>query len=342
MEESEKRRERLRAMRAEAAQAENSNSIETTPGIPCYLSNPLIETTAAMLSQEASRATPRFDFYTDPMAAFSANKRRNTTSNQSSSDYYTPPVNSGSSMLRFPSSVPGPRNTEMTPLHHQFQSNYSLDQRMYQPRGFGHNYVSHRAPIGISRPFYMDQGNLDTSIGPSSAAGYNFPTTQPRGHNFPCPRFSPTGSPSFNAGQGRAHWLDQSASPVSGHGGGPSPSSGRGGNRWRGSSPSPNPGRRGGRGLGSSGRPFTTDRPQGPEGFYDDSMIEDPWKFLTPVIWKEVDAPLRSLSTPDSSRSLGMKKTTVSDALNKSNSQPSLAEYLAASFNEAVNDAPST
>lgn len=101
MEESEKRKERLRAMRAEAAHTDNSNNIGITPAMPCYLSNPLIENSAAMPPQ-----TSRFDFYTDPMAAFS-NKRRNTISDQISSDHNPPPINSGPSMLRFPSPVPG-------------------------------------------------------------------------------------------------------------------------------------------------------------------------------------------------------------------------------------------
>ena len=107
VEESEKRRESLRAMQAEAAQAENSNDIETTPAMPGYLSDPLIETSAATPSQEASRATSRFDFYTDPVSAFSANKNRSMTSDHTSPDCYTPPFNSGSTMLRFPTPVPG-------------------------------------------------------------------------------------------------------------------------------------------------------------------------------------------------------------------------------------------
>ena len=233
----------------------------------------------------------------------------------------------------------------MTTRPHHFQTNHLPDQRMYQARAPGHNYIPQRSPVELSRP-YMDQVNLASSIGPGSIVSYNFPTTQPRGHNFSSPQFGPTGSP-FNAGPGRAHWLSHSSSPGSGRGGGPSPNLGRGERRWHGRSPSPGSGQRGGRGLGSSDHPSAMDRPFGPERFYDDSMIEDPWKFLTPVIWKEVAAPLSRLSTPDSSRSWtprspSMKKTKVSDASNKTSSQPSLAEYLASSFNEAVNDAPST
>lgn len=106
MEESEKRRERLRAMRAEAARSENSNSIEAS-AMPGYLSNPLVEISAAFPAQEESRRTPRFDFYTDPMAAFSGNNRRNNTNDQISSHFLTPPVNSGSPVFRSSSPLPG-------------------------------------------------------------------------------------------------------------------------------------------------------------------------------------------------------------------------------------------
>ncbi|XP_062076991.1 protein SICKLE [Humulus lupulus] len=266
MEESKERRERLRVMRAKADQAENSTNNETTPAMPfSHLSNPLVDTSAATPSQEASR----FDFYTNPMAPFSANKKRNTATHHIPSHHYAYPV-------------PGP-TSEMTQVAPQFQSNY-----------------------------YPYQGNL----GPPNVPGSTM-ATQPRGHNFLSPGFRPMGmdSPS-NAG--------------------------RGGNRWHGSSLSPGSGRRGGR-RGMGGRSSSTmDRQLGPERFYDYSMIEDPWKFLTPVSWKEVDAPLSRLYTSEASRpSFDMHKTKAEHTSNSLNPQPSLAEYLAASFSEAVNDAPS-
>jgi hypothetical protein len=74
-------------------------------------------------------------------------------------------------------------------------------------------------------------------------------------------------------------------------------------------------------------------------------MLEDPWKFLKPVVWRSVSVYVNSLNTPDSSKSwitksLSTKNPKVSEPSNKSSSQPSLAEYLAALFNEAVNSAP--
>ncbi|KAF4375305.1 hypothetical protein F8388_024024 [Cannabis sativa] len=287
MEESKERKERLRLMRAKADQAENSKDSETTLAMPFHLSNPLIETSAATPPQEPSR----FDFYTDPMAAFTANKKRNTESHHVSLDHYThtPPINSGSPMLRAPYPVPGPR-AEMTPIAHQFQGSY-----------------------------FLDQGNLGPSNGPGSTMGYNFPGVQPRGHNFQSPRFGPMGSP-FNTGRGGS------------------------GNRWQGNSLSHGSGRRGGGGgRGMGGRFSTMERPLGPERFSHSSMIEDPWKFLTPVTWKGVDAPLSRLYTSEASRSsFEMHKTKVDNTPKNVSSQPSLAEYLAASFDEAANDASNT
>lgn len=67
-------------------------------------------------------------------------------------------------------------------------------------------------------------------------------------------------------------------------------------------------------------------------------MIEDPWKLLKPVLWKATDA------TPENSKFWTSKSTSTkregpSAASVKSNSEPSLAEYLAAAFDEAANDA---
>ncbi|KAH7536958.1 hypothetical protein FEM48_Zijuj03G0041300 [Ziziphus jujuba var. spinosa] len=76
MNKSEKGRERLKAIRMEAAHAENSNNV-VFASMPCNLANPLVDTSTAMSLNEGSCATSRFDFYTDPMAAFSADKKRN-------------------------------------------------------------------------------------------------------------------------------------------------------------------------------------------------------------------------------------------------------------------------
>ena len=95
MEDSEKRRERLKAMRSiAAAQAETSNNVETSapPGLLAY---PLLGTPATLLAQGDSSAIPRFDFYTDPSAAFSAN-RKGAAGNQAARGYFTSPSNNSS------------------------------------------------------------------------------------------------------------------------------------------------------------------------------------------------------------------------------------------------------
>lgn len=242
------------------------------------------------------------------------------------------------------------------PIDHQFHSNITPNQGIYQPRGFGLNSSYQRSPMGTSRPT-MYPGNPDVWHRSGGVASYNMSPNSSRDCNFPRPVVGPTGGPCFNTVQGNANWLNHNPSTVSGHGGSPGPNSGRGGDCWWSSSMSPasrhrgrrgnfNPGsgHRGGPGLGSRGRPHALDRSLGPERYYNDSMVEDPWKFLKPVIWKGLEDSSNSSSTPDSSRSrtpkcLGTKRAKTSQVSNSN--QPSLAEYLAASFNEAVNDASS-
>nr|GMD88878.1 protein SICKLE-like [Ipomoea batatas] len=89
MEESEKRRERLKAMRQEAAQAGTQDEVENSMD----LANPLIESQAAQPGIAEPYSRPRFDFYTDPMAAYSADKRQSKHSPQVPQPYSTPPSN---------------------------------------------------------------------------------------------------------------------------------------------------------------------------------------------------------------------------------------------------------
>ena len=106
MEESEKRNERLKAMRMEAAHAEVSNNVETS-AIPGCLSNPFSETSPSLTMQDDFHTTPRFDYYTDPMAAFSANKKRGKGDNQTTRESFTSPTTSGLPMARPSPSHPG-------------------------------------------------------------------------------------------------------------------------------------------------------------------------------------------------------------------------------------------
>lgn len=83
-------------MRIEAAQAEVSDNVDTSTTFG-YLSNPLIEPSATPPVKESSPAVPRFDFYTDPMSAFSGSKRTNN-SNQTPQNYISSTPSSGSPM----------------------------------------------------------------------------------------------------------------------------------------------------------------------------------------------------------------------------------------------------
>lgn len=129
--------------------------------------------------------------------------------------------------------------------------------------------------------------------------------------------------------------MGNSPSTGSGRGGSPSFNSGRGKGRWFANSNSPNSGR-GGRGRGGShGDASALSRP---ELFYDKSMVDDPWRHLTPVIWGG-EFVAKSSHTSWLPQSLRTKKARVFEPRGGSGLQPSLAEYLAASFNEATDDA---
>ncbi|KAL2489257.1 protein SICKLE-like [Forsythia ovata] len=86
MEESEKRMERMKAIQMEATQV-GTNVAESSGMVARYLSNPLIERKTISTTQ-AQHASPRFDYYTDPMSAFSVNKRRSQVSHQDSRGYH--------------------------------------------------------------------------------------------------------------------------------------------------------------------------------------------------------------------------------------------------------------
>ncbi|KAJ4963091.1 hypothetical protein NE237_023030 [Protea cynaroides] len=328
MEESEKRRERLKAMRMEAAEADASDiAVDSTA--PGYLSNPLIEPSAIPPVKESSPAVPRFDFYTDPMAAFSGNKRNSSSSSmQTPQNYVSPTSSSGSPMTRFSPSLSGPRNLDIIPFPaHQYHSNYSPNnynpnQRAYEASMGYSGSDSWRSPVGIASPF---PGHQRTPPGVWNRSGgrAGYPFHSPRGGGFLSPGLG-LGSPS----------------PGLGRGGSPSPSFGRGSSHQFSNSPRPGSGRGGGRGRGFHG---VASARENPDMFYNRTMVEDPWMHLTPVVRISV-LPANTQRTPESltswlPKSIGLKRARVSEAVIEFNSQSSLAECLAASFEEAANDA---
>ncbi|XP_010259152.1 PREDICTED: uncharacterized protein LOC104598670 isoform X2 [Nelumbo nucifera] len=337
MEEAEKRRERLKAMRLEAAQSEDSCKVDSSTA-QGYLSNPLIEPTATPLAKENSHVVSRFDYYTDPMSAFSGNKRR-SNSNQMSQSYTSPSISSGSPMTRPSLSPSGPRSPFMSvsPAH-QFQANNSPDHRTNETHMAFHGPDSWRSPMGMTSPF---PGYRETP-GPRNRSpgmpGYGFPFNSPRGGGFPSPGLGRGGSPSPGSGIGGSYRFGNSPRNRAGWGGNPNVSSGRGCN-YHFNSPRNGSGRGRGRGRGSHAYVSARDRP---ELFYNKSMMDDPWKFLKPVIRRPILSNCQD--TPDSLRSwlpksINMKKARISETSNEFSSQSSLAECLSASFEEAANDA---
>lgn len=90
MEESEKRKERLRAMRVEAAQS--GLSADHLGSSPVHLFNPLAQASGAPPSAGRAAPPPRFDYYTDPMAAYSGN--RSSARGRHPPDNFSSPIRS--------------------------------------------------------------------------------------------------------------------------------------------------------------------------------------------------------------------------------------------------------
>ncbi|XP_011083710.1 uncharacterized protein LOC105166163 [Sesamum indicum] len=330
MEESEKRRERLKAMRIEAARA-GVNTDSESSGLPSRgLSNPLIEseTTSASPLQYTS---PRFDYYTDPLAAFSGSRRNNTSHQVSQGHYNTPsrPVYHGMTPTpvyqNAPPNPPGqimfhPPGAHLS--HGPFGSPMEANSPLSRPH-FTHGPLRSQmeANSSLSRP----QGNPPSAWGGSGAAlSYSSPPNLYRGGNFTRPDFGGD-SPYVKYGRGRGQRYSSSSHYDSGRGRGQSTAN----------CMSPGSGHSSSRGRGSRDSVSAELRP---DLYYSKGMMEDPWKNMTPVVWKGVPA-----SDSDKSwlpKSVQMKKAKVSsEASQPSISQQSLAEYLAASFNDSNDEA---
>ena len=101
MDDSEKRKQILKAMRMEAAAQNDCSEGSETSMNTGHLSNPLAE---ASTHQQESCEAPRFDYYTDPMSAYSSFKRNKSPKQQ----YISSPRHQVSPPApQFPPSVPG-------------------------------------------------------------------------------------------------------------------------------------------------------------------------------------------------------------------------------------------
>lgn len=165
---------------------------------------------------------------------------------------------------------------------------------------------------------------------PSSVRGRGYQFNNISNHNF-----GQRDSPSPNAGRSGRSQFGNSPNTGSGWGGSPSFSTGRGsGHHFSGSNPGRGSGRRGGR--GSHGNVSARERP---DLFYHKSMLEDPWKFLEPVVYKLAVAEENS-STPGSLNSWLPKsirgKNKALEGVTPVRSGASFAAALAASYEEAT------
>ncbi|CAN4092365.1 unnamed protein product [Withania somnifera] len=273
MEESEKSKERLKAIREEAADGGDNNEQQNSIGglLDHGLTNPLIETPSASSGKDDPR--PRFDYYTDPISAFSANNKKNNLSPRVSQLCNTPPR---------------PLDTGSAAYH--AQGNCNSAKRAYRPRGVN------AIPLGIRRktsPFCTPPGNSSNTSDSSLGTPNNYSTPK-------SPQIGDISSDGFPQGS-------ESGSPYQGSG----------------SKGKHNQGSRRGRGRFKF--------------YYHKSMVEDPWKALKPVSWKPRSDTHDSLKTW-LSNSVRAKKAKLGETPTKSTPQQSLAEYLAAAFNEAAGE----
>ncbi|GAU21542.1 hypothetical protein TSUD_35050, partial [Trifolium subterraneum] len=315
MEDSEQRKKRLKEMRLEADLAEDSG-VEGS-GVSGFLSNPLAEAPSTLLSTDAA---PRFNYYTDPMNAFSSDKRSSVNVGPAPEYLPPPPSFGGPSMAQFSSPHPESTNPQIT----NPQMSPSPTQAL---------------PTAYRNPVW------------NGPRGTNFPYHPSGGGAYPSHKFESPRSPSYNSAPGMNQWRNHSPYPCSGYiplpseynsnhspafRNNPNSSRGRGrgfGNNTRG----PVPGRGRGRGSSSRGRGSNEDRNFRPEQLYKMSMVEDPWTSLKPIIWYSTYS--RENSKPwNPSKSTSTKKEGPPAVFTKSiSSGPSLAEYLASAFNEAAN-----
>ncbi|GER37586.1 hydroxyproline-rich glycoprotein [Striga asiatica] len=294
MEESEKRKERLKVMRMEASQT-GAYADSKSPG-SAYgaLLNPLIENETATASPNQHNL-PRFGYYTDPMAAFSGSKRRNDMSPQVFHGHHnTPP------RLFYQGTIPNPEYNYHPPV--TFPGPGPLNP--YPPRA----QFNHGPPLGPTSPLSRPQQYPPTPWAPPGGGAYNNQNFHPRpnfprGGNFTSPSPRPTNSNHYNPGRGRG------MGPDSG------PSFSR-------------------RGVGP--HDFISAE-QRPDLYYRKEMVEDPWRFLSPVVWKSGEVCARDSGQSWLPKSISMKKSKASPGGPQGSiSQQSLAEYLAETFNDST------
>ncbi|MCO5557645.1 hypothetical protein L7F22_011212 [Adiantum nelumboides] len=338
-------------MREEASLADDGegSSVAEPPGTPDL---PLLHD-----SQQPSAApSPRFEFYTDPLAAFSGSQRNKksrssvgsgTPREPSPSPFrqpsFAPPHPPGTGFstpnaaFLGPNSNPSPNLTppgSFSPAKHG--SNHQPGAHMLTTPGHfntSHAYSPHHpVPRGNTYPNVTPPGSINAPISSnlgSSAGGLRFApfTYSGTAHaNFPASsHYNGRGSPSVPDTRAQSHgsqrsWGSFKQSPGSSSRGTPGKSGGRGFHRLQGSYSD----------LVTS------------ESFAKRSMLEDPWKHLLPVPFDSSVASRLDSCSASSSRDWlpksigGMEKSPSLKGVSVLTSGPSLAESLAASFADAV------
>ncbi|CAN6460112.1 unnamed protein product [Victoria cruziana] len=356
MEEAEKRKERLQAMKAEAASA--SSPVPDAVGhqlLPSPFSSS--ENSSAAAASPSFTLPPRFDYYTDPLGSFSSatNKRKpprgdsNLQSPHGFSFDPTAPVAAHGVMGNSPRMQSHGQWRSPMRTNPSFEGNPNFDSPSYRAPNYGGGF--HSQPRGVRfSPYPNPSPNFGSGMGSGMGGFSPNSNSSPRGGGSGYGSFSPNYNSNLSLGRGRGGFSpipNPSFSSGKGSGRGnfspnqtPNFSSGMGGGRYHGSSPRSVSGRSGGRIRG-----FVSAL-ECPWRFYHKSMMEDPWKGLVPIVGRLLESePLSNVATPDSlkswlPKSVAAKKVKIADDSFELNSQSSIAECLALSFEDAVSGVP--
>lgn len=304
-------------MRMEASSSSAGGPSPSLSTMNTPLSNPLIH--PAVPAFECSPPSHRFDYYTDPTAAYSAVKRKTSNSGGGGHSGGFQPSNFSS-----PISAARPIAGQM---EHQTFPNYTPHVRQFPspnpslyetplPRSQSDSWrspVQYPSPTAgntgshnFSRPWNMSRNSSGHSYYSNSSGG---PSSSRRGE-------SPMSS-AYSGLRGSPH----------------SHSSGRG---WQYRGGSPSPGWSGGRGRGGyHNKSYGLGRQQ-LDSFYVKSMVKDPWRKLKPVIGNIlVPLPVPQSWLP---KSIAAKKVKVAEVVNDIKPKQNLAEFLALAFEETISN----
>ncbi|TVU06829.1 hypothetical protein EJB05_46864 [Eragrostis curvula] len=313
-ESSSKRRERLLALRSAA----NASTASAPPpaAAPSLLPDPDLAG-----DQPVPRAPQphRFDYYTNPAAAFSSSYSVGGSNPTYSHKRKSPPA------FHAPRSAPPPPQPYAGPGN--YGGNYPPPHQHHMASSPNHSpslmpqdapgSSPWRGPMQFQDPMSGYQGNLpgtppwDPHYGSPGRGSY--PNSPSFGFRHPNPgrggsmmNYRPRGSPHSSYGRGRGHNYNNS-----------------------------NPGSwgRGGRG----GVRFQNHSGQDQRSYFNKSMVDDPWQDLQPIVGNILIPRGASKSWfPESLRE--KKELPTQGQIKPSSSGLSLAEYLDLSFNEVSNE----